>query len=274
MMLPAFRTDWAKQWRRPLTYILLGLLMALPIIFTIAFKANPPSPPEHFDAGDRIDYFASQTGLYMGVAALQNLSRFGLEVVIAIFAGVAVASEATWGNLRALLVRPIPRGRLLGAKLITVVLLAAVATALVVATGLVAGSLAFGWHPLAVGGLHQSTGSILGHLAIASGYVLWSLSSILTLGFLVSTTSDSPFAGVAAAFGLYVVSQILDAITSLGSIRYALPTHYFDAWQHLFAGNGHGPTADMLRGTLLPIAYVLTFLGLAFWWFRRKDILS
>jgi ABC-type transport system involved in multi-copper enzyme maturation permease subunit len=30
----------------------------------------------------------------------------------------------------------------------------------------------------------------------------------------------------------------------------------------------------MLRGTLLQVGYVLAFLGFAWWWFRRKDILS
>ena len=46
----------------------------------------------------------------------------------------------------------------------------------------------------------------------------------------------------------------LDAITSLGSIRYVLPTHYLDAWDVLFFGRG--PNADMLRGILLQVAYV------------------
>ena len=30
----------------------------------------------------------------------------------------------------------------------------------------------------------------------------------------------------------------------------------------------------MLRGTLLQFGYVILFLGIAWWWFRRKDILS
>ena len=30
----------------------------------------------------------------------------------------------------------------------------------------------------------------------------------------------------------------------------------------------------MTRGVLLPIAYVLVFLGIAWWHFRRKDVLS
>jgi ABC-2 type transport system permease protein len=81
-----------------------------------------------------------------------------------------------------------------------------------------------------------------------------------------------PSGGVGAAIGLYIVSQILDSISSVGSIRYALPTHYLDAWNVLFFGPG--PNADMLRGILLQVGYVLLFCGLAFWRFQRKDVLS
>ncbi len=276
MLLSVFRTDWLKQWRRPLTYGALALVVAIPIIFAVALKANPPSPPEHFgDAADRFNYFASKTGLYLGVSSLLVMSRFLLEVVVAIFAGVAVSSEANWGNLRALLVRPITRSQLLTAKLTTATLLGFLASLLVLGTGLAAGIIAFGWHPLATGPFHQSTGTILGHLVLSTLYVFWSFSPIIALAFMVSTMTDYAAGAVFAALGLYVVSQILDALTSIpASIRVALPTHYLDAWQHLFQGSGHGPTADMLRGALLPIAYVLVFLGIAWWWFHRKDITS
>jgi ABC-2 type transport system permease protein len=272
-MLAVFRTDWVKQWRRPLTYVALALIVIIPIIFAIALKANPPARPEDtHDVGDAFSYLATESGLYLGVSTLLMTSRFLLEVVVAIFAGTAIASEANWGNLRALLVRPIPRGRLLAAKLTTASLLGLIAAGLVLTTGVIAGVLAFGWHPLATAGLHQATEQILGNLALATLYVFWTLSSVIALGFMVSTLTDSASGAVFAALGLYIVSQILDAITSLGSIRYAFPTHYLDAWQHLFTGSG--PTADMLRGALLPLAYVIPFLGFAWWWFRRKDILS
>src|SRR5258708_31853567 len=109
-MLAGFRTDWATQWRRPLTYAALGLLVAITIIFVVALKANPPSRPEEFhDAADAFNFYGTKTGLYLGVSSLLITSRFLLVIVVAIFAGTAIASEANWGNLRALLVRPITR---------------------------------------------------------------------------------------------------------------------------------------------------------------------
>lgn len=277
-MAGLFRTEMVKQWRRPRTLVALGITIAIPIITAIAVKANPPSLTGDNGPEGRFTYLATHTGLFLPVASLRFMSRFLLVIIVALFAGDAVASEANWGNLRAMLVRPVARGRLLLVKLQGTIVLAAVATLLIGVIGTIAGAIAFGWHPLdlSIGPFHQSmsTGSILANLGISSAYVLWGIAAVAALAFMVSTMTDSPAAAVFAGVGLYIVSQILDGITSLGSIRYGLPTHYFDAWTDLFTHPNQGPTADMLRGTLLQIPYVLVFGGLAYWYFRRKDILS
>jgi ABC-2 type transport system permease protein len=274
-MLPLFRTEMVKQWRRPRTYIALGITALIPVITAIAIKANPPTLTG--ESRGEFTFITTHTGLFLPVVSLNFMSRFLLVILVALFAGDVVASESNWGNLRAMLTRPISRSRLLTAKLSSATVLGVVATALIGVTGLVAGVAAFGWHgvnlPIHDPAFHQSTGHIIGNLALASGYVFWSLGAVAALSFMVSTMTDSPVGAVAAGFGLYVVSQILDGITSLGNaFRSGLPTHYFQSWTDLF--RGHGPTADMLRGTLLQIPYVVVFLGLAWWYFRRKDILS
>ena len=281
-----FSTEMTKQWRRTRTYAAIGITIAIPIIFAIAIKANPPSA----SGGDEgFAYLATHTGLFLPVAALRFMSRFLLVFLVALFAGDAVASEASWGNLRAMLVRPIGRGRLLGSKLVTAALLGLLGTALIVITGLIAGGIGYGWHSissaftaLGIQASGPSTAHWIVNLAIAIGYVFWVLTPVIAFAFMVSTMTDAPAGAVFAGFGIYVLSQILDGISSLGSVRYGLPTHYFDAWDSLFTarggvirpGNVEGWTSDMTRGMLLPIAYVLVFLGIAWWYFRRKDVLS
>lgn len=274
MMLALIRTEMAKQWRRPRTYAALGVFVVLPLIIGIALKSNPPTPAVLTSEDDAYAFLATQTGLYLGVATLWFMSQFLLVVVLAVFAGDAIASEASWGNLRAMLVRPTSRSRLLGAKLAVAACFGAIATALVSVTGLLLGGVLFGWQPLnVVGTTHQTAGHILASLAIATAYVFWSLTVIIAFAFMVSTMTDTPAGAIFSAVGLYIVSQILDGLTALGSIRSALPTHHFDAWTRLFTANT-GPTDEMLRGTLLVVPYVVAFLAVAWWWFRRKDILS
>jgi ABC-2 type transport system permease protein len=277
-MMALLRTEVVKQARRPRTYVALGLMAVIPIIITFALWANPPD--RGGGEGDGFFFLTTHTsGLLLPAAILLVMSRFLLIAVAALFAGDAIASEASWGNLRALLTRPIARGRLLAAKLTIAVALTCAATLIIVVTSLVAGWIAFGWQPLSlslpfsfVRVPYQSVSTLLAHIGLATLYVTWSLSSVVAFGFMISTMSDSPAGAAAAAFGLYVTSAILDNIDAIGSIRNVFPTHYFDAWQDLFQRN-HVP-ADMARGALLQIAYVVVFCAIGAWYFRRKDVMS
>lgn len=271
-MLRLIKTELTKQVLRPRTWVALGFVMIVPIIIAIALKVNPPD----LSGGDgpRYFYLATQSGLFLPVAALRLMSGFFLVVVICMFAGDGVASEAGWGNLRYLLMRPVTRGRLLTAKLVVAAVFAIVATALVALSGLVAGVLAFGWHPISIPflGLSQSPGDILVHLGLATLLITWGLAGIIAFAFMLSTMTDSGAGAIFGAVGLYIVTLILNEITSLGSIRYGLPVRYYDAWSDLFTKNHF--TDDMWRSILLQIPYVVVFLAIAWWWFHRKDIKS
>jgi ABC-2 type transport system permease protein len=167
------------------------------------------------------------------------------------------------------------RSRLVLSKLVVAVLLAWASVVAVVVAGLVAGGIAFGWHALpAVGPFFpgQSVGTILEHLGVATAYVAWNLTGVVAFAFMVSCMTDAPAGAIFAGVGFYITSQILDNITALGSIRYVLPTHYFDSWIDLVR-LGH-TSDDMWRGVGLQLGYVLLFGLIALWWFRRKDVLS
>ena len=64
------------------------------------------------DGEGRLLFLASQTGLILPAFALRITSAFLLVIVVALFGGDAIAGEASWGNLRYMLMRPISRGRL------------------------------------------------------------------------------------------------------------------------------------------------------------------
>lgn len=268
------RSELVMQLRRPRTWVALGFVVLVPIVMTIALKANPPDAMG--DRGEEHHFFslASQTGLIVPVAALELMSQFFLVVVLCLFAGDAVASEAGWGNLRYLLVRPVPRGRLLATKLAVAALFGLVATALVALAGLVAGVIAFGWHPLELPlrGLSQSPGELLANTGLAVLLVTWGLAGVIAFGFMLSTMTDNAAGAIFGAVGFYIISTILDAIAPLGSIRYGLPIHYFGAWSDLFLSNRF--TDDMWRSVLVQIPYVLGFCAIAWWWFHRKDVKS
>ncbi|HXW38534.1 MAG TPA: ABC transporter permease subunit [Acidimicrobiales bacterium] len=257
-----------KQVWRLRTYVGLALVAVIPVVFTVAFKVNPP----HGSALGLFDLTAS--GINIPIAALAGESAFLLIVVVSLFAGDSVSSEAGWGSLRYLLVRPISRNRLLGSKLLIAAALAVVATFAVSAVGLAVGTVAFGWHPVTTPTLTtvSQTGAV-GRLALATLYVAWSQAAYLAFAFMLSTMTDSAFGAVAGGVGVGVVSQILNNISALNGTSYIYPTHYVDAWQSLFFQHGWR-TSGMLNGIVLQVPYVVVFLALGWWWFNRKDVLS
>ena len=272
------RAEAVKTTRRMRTYIAFAVVVVIPVIMTIALKLNPPDTRE---GGGGLFFLAARfSGLVMPAAALALMSAFLLIIIVAIFGGDAMASDAAWGNLRFVLMRPVGRVKLLAAKLGVAALVSWAAVLTVTLVGLVAGGIAFGWHPLDAprfenGHLtlvHQSVADLILHLALATAYVSWMLTGLLAFTFFLSCLTDSPAGATVTGVGLYITSQILDAIQPLGSLRYVLPTHYFDAWRELIF-QGHA-TSDMARGALLMLGYILLFVGLAVWWFRRKDVLS
>jgi len=109
-----FRAELVKQVRRPRTWVALGLTVAVPIIVAIALKANPPDTPRGDGPGGAFFFLSTKAGLILPVAALRVMSRFLLVIVVALFAGDAVASESstTMTRRKRLITRSAATGRM------------------------------------------------------------------------------------------------------------------------------------------------------------------
>jgi ABC-2 type transport system permease protein len=274
------RTELVKALFRTRTYVVYALMVLIPALITYATYSNPPSGRGEGGPAEGLRRLATGSGLIMGATALRIMSAFFLVIVLALFGGDAIAGEASWGNLRYLLIRPIARLRLAVAKFTVAVVCGWLAIFLVVVVGVIAGGIAFGFHGLSLTefgpfgrSFAQSGGQILARLTLASAYVAWTLTPVLAFAFLISCLTDAPAGAVFAGLGVYITSTILDGIDSIPLvIRESLPTHYNDSWTTMFTEN-HVST-DLRAGALLALAYVAVLLGVAFWYFRRKDITS
>lgn len=269
------RTELVKQFRRPRTWVAIAFVIAVPIIITIALKTNPPDLTSRGGGdgdGPRFFALAPFSGLIVPLASLRVMSNFFLVVIFCMFMGDAIAAESGWGNLRFLLTRPIARGKLLAAKFTVAALLAALVTMLVSVAGLVAGGIAFGFKgvDVPIAGVHQSAGALVMHMLIATLLAVWGLAGIAAFAFMLSTMTDNAAGAIFGAVGFYVVTSILGAIDSIGPMRYGFPTFYGGAWSdYVLFGRF---TDDMWRDLLIQIPYLIVLVGIAVWWFHRKDI--
>jgi ABC-2 type transport system permease protein len=157
-----------------------------------------------------------------------------------------------------------PRGRVL----------AALAAGIVVAVALVAGTAAFGWHPLRLPGtgVQLPAGQAVTRMLIVLGYVLVTEVAVAGIAFLLSVSTDSPLGAVGGAVGLMILSAILDQVTALGAWRQILPSHWQFAW--LDAVQAQITWGGMLEGVSVCACYGTVLLALAFRRFQRKDIVS
>nr|WP_296066429.1 ABC transporter permease subunit [uncultured Actinoplanes sp.] len=269
---------WAevrRQAARRRTQLALGFMVVLPLIVLLAFEFGGGNGDDDNNGGafgSLVD-LATSGGLNFALFCLAVSAGFLLVVVVALFFGDTVASEASWGSLRYLLAVPVPRARLLGVKLVVAAAYSLVALLILTATAVLAGTLRYGWHPLGstvAAEIPAGTGLVrlLGVLA----YLAVTLLVVAGLAFLLSVLTDAALGAVGGAVLLWILSSILDQITALGSIRNVLPSHYSDAWLGLLSTPAQ--IDDIAKGAITAVVYATLFWSLAFWRFTRKDITS
>jgi ABC-2 type transport system permease protein len=282
-VIALIRTEFFKAACRMRTLVIGGVLVGLPALIVFAIKAH--GQRRSID-DDSIGLFrlAQLSGYLVPAAVLSVMSGFLLLVIAGMFAGDSVAGDSSWGNLRYLLMRPVPRGRLLVAKAIVAGILIWASTILVAGTALAGGILVFGgkaltvpgFGPFATGnlstGFHLSQSALLLRLGIGTAYVAFGFTALLALGTFFSILTDNAASAIGATVGVYIVSEILDGISQLGRVRYFFPTHYMDVWSLMFTDNRY--SRDMITGIVVQVVYFVVFGTAAIVWFKRKDIRS
>ena len=263
------RVEFARQIKRRRTQVAFGLLIILPIIIAIAFKVGGSADSQ----APQLVGLATAGGFNFALFTEFASVGFLLVVLVALFCGDTVASEASWSSLRYLLAQPVPRSRLLRQKLIVAGSLCVAANAVLPLWAFVVGGTFFGWSPARspIGGSF-GTGASSWRLLIIVAYICGQLIVVAALAFLLSVSVDNPLGAVGGAVMLVVVSNILDQITALDPYRHYLPTHFQYAWVDTLSSPIRWD--DMLRGTGLALAYAAVFLGYAWLRFDRKDITS
>jgi ABC-2 type transport system permease protein len=208
---PATRTVYRWELRKLVsqkrTYLGLGLGVIMPLIFVASQQVH-----QHHDRGENI--FASQisqSGLATPVLMLLFESFFLLPLIAALVAGDIVAAEDGNGTLKTILTRSRERGEVFAGKaLATATYTLAVVFAMGL-TGLVAGSIAWGFHPL----------TSLSGTKVSSNH---------GFGLMLSTITRNSAASVVGALMWALLMQLLGVLPGTEAIRPYLLGTQFEAW--------------------------------------------
>lgn len=267
---------WHVELRRQLgrrrTLWSFGLLAALPLVLVVAFlfgDRNASSP----SAGAKLVDLAQHGSANFTVFTLFAAADFLLIVLAALFAGDALPSEASWSSLRYLLAAPVPRARLLTAKLVVALGCTVAAVFFLAGWSLLVGGVAYGWSPYTATAGHTMEWSVFGpRLMLALGSIAVTLLQVVGVAFLIGTRTDSPLAAAGGAVLVSIVSTILQAIDALGDLRHGLPMFYSRAWFQSLSPDI--AWTDLQRGALWSLLYFVLTTAAAYLLFRDKDVLS
>ncbi|SDX94468.1 ABC-2 type transport system permease protein [Modestobacter sp. DSM 44400] len=265
--------ELSKMFRRPRTWVTIGLLNGLPVLVAVllALTDLAPRPGE----GPPFLSAVLTNGTLYPLAALAIVLPLFLPIAVALIAGDAVAGEAQAGTLRYLLARPAGRTRLLVAKLVSVFAFVLVTVLVVAAVGYLVGQVFFEVQPLggtALSGTSLTPAQIAGRTVLSIGYVTVSMLGVAAFALFFSTLTDSPLAAMIGALAVLIASSLLFTLDAASSIAPYLPTRYWLAFVDFF----RDPILwrDIVRGLALQAVYVAVLLGAAWANFATKDITS
>lgn len=265
------RVELVKMLRRPLTWVTILALNALPTLVAVLLALTDLGPRP--GTGPPFLSAVLTDGTLFPLAALGIVLPLFLPVAVAVVGGDAIAGEVQNETLRYLLVRPVSRARLLLAKLISIVAFVVLATAAVAFVAYLEGKLLLGKAP---GGVVSVSGSTLTQTqmaertAMAFGYVVLSMLGVAAIALMLSTMTDSAVAAALGTIGFLIASTVLLGLDAAESIRPYLVTRYWLAFVDLF----RDPIRwrDVIHGVLAQLSYLVVFAGAAWANFATRDI--
>ena len=218
----ALRKELIEQWRSYRLVIVGAVLLVFGFASPLLAKYAPEMIRLALPEGEELlKLIPTPTAADAVSQYLQNISQFGILLAILMTMG-AVAREKDRGTAALILVKPMPRGVFLAAKMVALGLTFAIGI-------LLAGTACYYYTMLIFEAL-----SLPAWLAL-NGLLLLFLLTYVALTLLCSTLSRSQVVSGALAFGFLVVLSALGAVPRLGE---ALPGSLITWAGGLVAGDG------------------------------------
>lgn len=261
-------------FRRPRTLAVLGLLALIPVIIGIGLtlvseNASQGGGPD--DGGGALLATAVNNAFVLPVAALVMTLALLLPLASAMAGADAIAGEAQHGTLRAWLVAPVGRGRLLAVKAFGVATVSVVSVLAMCFTGVVTGLIINGTDSLfTLSGTTLSFGGAMLRILLVAAWVIVQLWAVGAVALAISTWTEHPMLVVASVLAADIVFTILGVLTSLDWLHPFLLTRN---WQTAPAEILQDPISGSMlwEGVARAACYIVIGLSLAYARLSTRD---
>ena len=294
MFFAILRIELFKIFKRPRTFISFGAIAVIVLLVQLALKVNGKDFIELYTDSQSdtfyIPYDKMVNGYFVCVAVL-HMILIHVPLLIALIAGDMISGEANLGTLRLLGSKPVTRTELILAKfsastvyvvllLIWMAFLALFGSILLFGKGDLVVFKEMDWHQM-------NDYDVLWRFFAAFIFAALALTTIAAMAMMFSVFSENSLGPIVATVCVVIVFTIIQQLKvpmfEQTINPWSFTTHML-GWKGFFYveksadgttidGSIENPTA-LVRSAMILIGYIVLFLGVTIWYFRKKDILS
>jgi ABC-2 type transport system permease protein len=271
-VLAAYYWELRKLVAQKRSWVGIAAAAVVQLVFLMSILISKVTPNDGPYA-DPMGAGLRHSGLALTPVVLKEIAYFGPAIIAALVAGDIVANEDGGGTLKTILVRSVRRGEILAAKTLALFTYVAVALVVFAVTGIVAGTAAWGFHPLAnISGQRISALHALGLTFAAIAVYLVPTIAIAGFGLFLSVLTRQSVAGVV---GTIFYALALTGLAALPAIKGARP-YILVTQLHAWHGPFETPTNWSLIGHAVWVSVLYAAPPLIAAWivFSRRDVAS
>jgi ABC-2 type transport system permease protein len=293
-MIQLLKIEIFKIFKRPRTFIAFAVIALIIILIQIALKFGGEEYVSLMMSGmgDSFEEIPTKIILngYLVCFVILNLLLIHVPILVALVSGDAIAGEANMGTLRLLVSKPVSRIQLLIVKFTASVFYTMILLIWVAILALFLSILLFGVNWLGVPRELQfnvmESDDVLWRYALAFCFAAIGLICVSALAFMLSTFSDNSIGPIVITVCVIIVFTILTQMQIPfydETIKPYLFTTHMLGWKGFFYVKAVDGVTEkgsienisaILKSAAILIGYTAAFLGIAFWYFKRKNILS
>ena len=293
MMIQLLKLELFKIFRRPRTFIAFVVITLIILLIQVAMKFGGKEYIGLMMSGMNETFEVPTVQIlngYLICFIILNLLLIHVPILVALVAGDAIAGEANMGTLRLVVSKPLSRTKLLIIKFIASSIYTLLLLLWVAVLSLFLSMLLFGTNDLFVAREFESNiiaaNDVLWRYLAAFGFAAISLICVAALAFMFSVFADNSIGPIVATVCVIIVFTILTQMQVPlydETIKPWLFTTHMLGWKGFFYVKGvEGVTVKgsvenlsaVFKSAAILVGYTIVFLGIAIWYFRKKDILS